>query len=486
MDNYAGQFSKNGKIVATILYFVLGLYLTFKTPEDVTFFGEYIFVLLSYFIVAGAWLACIYKFGFYIFEPSTMVLGITIITFSIQPLISILTNDTTIMGFSVFDGCYKATTIYILAALTFMFVYYNSSYGRLGFVFGRQYSRSTYSDQNDYNKRINSDDNEYTNSSALVFLAYIFVIIGVGVSLMDLLMRGYSLDYIFSWGTSGDFSAGEESTGVFINLRYLMIPGFLYLDVYEKRKLLPTLLRIVVLACLLIRTTRWIVIVLLMSPIVLKYLREQKKVNYSKLIFYIVLFALIVGGMQFTRGFVRDGAGAAVASWNEFDLMYIWGAFSGNFDLYKTLYGAVTYFPDEHFYTLGQQMILLTLVTCIPRSIWPGKPVSIIDSVLKPYFMGEGSVRGHWAYAQLTEFYVEFGVLGVIICMGIFGKLCASIRNMYVSPRSIHDYILAAFLFPMLMQFVIRGYMPINFWALYFMLIPVWIMKFFNLGEKYE
>ena len=36
------------------------------------------------------------------------------------------------------------------------------------------------------------------------------------------------------------------------------------------------------------------------------------------------------------------------------------------------------------------------------------------------------------------------------------------------------------------MQFVIRGYMPINFWALFFMLIPVWIMRLLNLGDKYE
>ena len=100
--------------------------------------------------------------------------------------------------------------------------------------------------------------------------------------------------------------------------------------------------------------------------------------------------------------------------------------------------------------------------------------------------MGQESVRGHWAYAQLTEFYIEFGIIGVMICMAIFGRLCAGIRNMYVNNRDIHDYVLAAFLFPMLMQFVIRGYMPINFWALFFMLIPVWIMRLLNLGDKYE
>lgn len=475
MDNYACQFSRSARLVATLLYLAIGLLLILKIPDIVgySFLGKYIYVVISYFVVTGIWLTYIYKYGFYIFEPSTIVLVITIITYSIEPLISIITDDTTIGGFEVFDGCYKATTIYMFATIIFMFFYYNTSYRRKQFVFFENFG---------WYRNINRKVHVQT----LLILAYLFVLIGVGVSLIDLLMRGYDIEYIFSLGVSGEFSVGEESTGVFINLRYLMIPGFLYLDIYETRKWRTILLRAIVLACLLIRTTRWIVIVLLMSPIVLKYLRENRKVNYSRFVIYIVIFILIISGMQFTRSFVRDGLGAANASWNNFDLMYIWSAFSGNFDLYKTLYGAVSYFPDKHFYTLGQQMIVLTLVTCIPRSIWSNKPVSIIDSVLKPYFMGQESVRGHWAYAQLTEFYIEFGIIGVMICMAIFGRLCAGIRNMYVNNRDIHDYVLAAFLFPMLMQFVIRGYMPINFWALFFMLIPVWIMRLLNLGDKYE
>lgn len=476
MDNYAGRFSGVAKLTAVLIYFVIGLLLVFQMPSklEISYTQEYVYVLTSYFIVTGIWIAYIFKFGFYIFEPSTMVLGITIITYSIEPLISIIMGDTTIEGFRVFGGCFKATTIYMLGAVAFMIFYYNT-YRKKRFVLANKVIRNT-----------SSGGNTKFRLKLLLILAYVFVLIGVGVSLIDLLMRGYSIEYIFSWGVGGDFSTGEESTGVFINLRYLMIPGFLYLDIYEKKKWRTLVLRIIVLACLLIRTTRWIVIVLLLSPIVLKYLREKKKVNYSKMLIYVVAFILIIAGMQFTRSFVRDGAGASGASWSEFGLMDIWVAFSGNFDLYKTLYGAVTYFPNKHFYTMGQQMIVLTLVTCIPRSIWPGKPVSIIDSVLKPYFMGQGAVRGHWAYAQLTEFYIEFGIIGVIVCMAVFGRLCAAIRNMYVNPKDIHDYILAAFLFPMLMQFVIRGYMPINFWALFFMLVPIWIMRLLNLGDKYE
>lgn len=28
--------------------------------------------------------------------------------------------------------------------------------------------------------------------------------------------------------------------------------------------------------------------------------------------------------------------------------------------------------------------------------------------------MGQGSIDGAWAYAQLTEFYIEFGIIGTL------------------------------------------------------------------------
>ena len=94
--------------------------------------------------------------------------------------------------------------------------------------------------------------------------------------------------------------------------------------------------------------------------------------------------------------------------------------------------------------------------------------------------MGEGAVRGHWAYAQMTEFYIEFGIIGVIICMYLFGRFCKYLRQLPLpSNRTVHGVVVASFFFPMLMQLVIRGYTPLNFWPIVFILIPVFIMKHF-------
>ena len=156
-----------------------------------------------------------------------------------------------------------------------------------------------------------------------------------------------------------------------------------------------------------------------------------------------------------------------------------------NFDLYKTLYAAVVYFPEKHFFTLGQQLVFLTLVTAIPRAIWPGKPISIFET-LKAEWLGQGAITGAWAYAQITEFYVEYGTIGAIVLMGIFGKICRNLKKSYRTPKTIHSLVAYSVTYPMLMQFVIRGYMPINFWIMFFMLVPVLVIKGFDKIEERE
>lgn len=453
------KIKKNTQVIILLLYIVIGMSFVFQMGKvDSQYTPEYIVVLISYFLMVGIWILCICKFGFYLFEPITMVVGLTILTFSIEPMISMITNDTLLAGFNVYDGCVKATLIYMIALTFFFFVYYSR------FSFGEKC----------YRNDLNTWNGDYKKSEKLMALAYMFTVIGVAVSLVDLIKQGFSLQYILSLGSGGSFDAKEESIGVFINLRYMMLPGFLYLDLYSDKKIIKNFLRIIAVACMFMRNKRWIIVLIILSPIALHYIQNKKKPSAKIMLSTALFMALLIGAMQYMRGMSTS---ISSVDWSSFNLLSIWKAFSGNFDLYKTLYAAVVYFPDEHFYTLGQQLVYLTLVTCIPRAIWPNKPVSIIDSQLKPYFMGNGAVRGAWAYAQLTEFYIEFGIVGVVICMCIFADFCKFLKKCTFQPKNIHELVMAATFYPMLMQLVIRGYMPINFWAMFFMMIPITVIR---------
>lgn len=447
------------RITVLIGYFLIGFLFSLKIFNvESSYTWNYMFVLFSYFVVTGVWLSYLFRYGFYIFSPVTMVAVLTIITFSIEPMISMLTDDTLLSGKYVYNGCIKATIVYIVGMVAFLWVYYNN------FSFGKNIS-SKISDE---------WDGDYYKNTTMLVLAYVFVFIGLGVSVLDLLKQGFSLQYILSAGTQGSYDASEDSVGVFINLRYFMMPGFLYLDVYSERKLPKNILRFVAIMCFFLRNKRWIIILLILAPIALHYYKEKRKPPIKLIFLVAVIFGVAIGAMQFMRGISHS---VSDIDWSEFGLIDIWKGVAGNFDLYKTLYAAVTYFPDQHFYTMGQQMIYLTIVTCIPRAIWPNKPVSIIDRELKVYFMGQGAVQGAWAYAQMTEFYIEFGWIGVVVCMILFSCFCKYLRRCYIEPQNIHDLIISSMMFPMLMQMVIRGYTPNNFWPIFFMILPVFVMK---------
>lgn len=450
------------------LYCFIGVLFAFSFPDGLNaeFTTNYIYVLFSYFLVGGVWLSYINKYGIYLFEPVTIVMTITLITFSIEPLISMITDDLNVNGFYVYDGCKMGTTIYIFAAIAFLLCYYRDVRFRKRSI---SYREERYIPEN--------LDLEVNNRRRVVFWGYFFAILGTGVAIIDLILQGYSFQYIFSLGIMGTLEADDSSLGFLINLRNCAIPAIVYLFLYAKNKLPASFLLIASAACMFMRNKRAILIVLVASPIIFYYIKNRKSPRAKTVVILSMIAAIVIGGMQYMR--YDATSSVSEVNWENFDLWEIWKGFSGNFDLYKTLYAAVVYFPEKHFFTLGQQLIFLTLVTAIPRAFWPGKPISIFET-LKVEWLGEGSVRGAWAYAQLTEFYVEYGPLGAIILMGLFGKICRYLKKLFMAPKTIHDLVIYAVTFPMLMQFVIRGYMPINFWIMVFMLIPVFVIKGFD------
>lgn len=321
-------------------------------------------------------------------------------------------------------------------------------------------------------------DFEVKNRKAIVFWAYVFAILGTSIATVDLIMQGYSFQYILSLGTTGSLEINDSSLGFFINLRYCAVTSIVYLYIYAKNKWPATVLLIISATCMFMRNKRAVLIVLVGAPIVYYYIRNKKNPKVRTVLLFTIIGAIIISGMQYMR--YDATTSVSEVNWEGFTFQEIWKGFSGNFDLYKTLYAAVVYFPDKHFFTLGQQLIFLTLVTAIPRAIWPGKPISIFET-LKAEWLGEGAIRGAWAYAQLTEFYVEFGTIGTIVLMGLFGKICRILKKLYLFPKSVHSLVIYSATFPMLMQFVIRGYMPINFWIMFFMLVPVFVIQKFDI-----
>lgn len=125
-------------------------------------------------------------------------------------------------------------------------------------------------------------------------------------------------------------------------------------------------------------------------------------------------------------------------------------------------------------------MILYSLILLIPRAIWPGKPLPQIYDIVGATYGNQAVINGV-AYPNLGEYYVEFGVVGIIVCMFILGLFCRYARNLYVKRQGLSlSLVLYSLVYGALFQIIIRGYMPQNFTMMLFLLAPVILIAIVN------
>ena len=313
------------------------------------------------------------------------------------------------------------------------------------------------------------------------------VIVSLGMWLLGFIFftryfinQGYGVLYILTLGMAGNADRTqvvESSIDVLFNMRFFMPTACLYISQYSKKKWLAVVLYTITFMEFMAYGFRNILVLLIAAPLVVYYAKRMKMPSNKTIMWILVSLFVLIGVVEIFRASVRQGMGVVGADWERLNLMSLWRACQGNFDLYKTLYGCVTYVPSQHFYTLGDTLIILTLVTCIPRAIWPGKPVSYVRE-LSAQFIGAQALKEAWALSTFCEYYVEFGILGCMICSFILGKFCSKMKKWYMRrDRNIDSIIMYAVVYPMLMLLAVRGYMPINFWQIIFLIAPVYAMK---------
>ena len=159
--------------------------------------------------------------------------------------------------------------------------------------------------------------------------------------------------------------------------------------------------------------------------------------GYQKIkIKHVLIGTLIIFGF-IVSGFIRDleefpstGTSINLLSANEFYIPYI------------TLIENIHY-TEQHDFYYGQS--LLNVITIfIPRFILGDlKPNSLaIDFVDRI-----GGMQGY-AYSPISELYLNFGIIGVLIGLLIFGKI---LRNLYANPLS--NRVQLAILFTLSVEF---------------------------------
>ena len=153
-----------------------------------------------------------------------------------------------------------------------------------------------------------------------------------------------------------------------------------------------------------------------------------------------------------------------------------------NFNLYQPFYAIAIKYPSEHMYSFGKAIFWDTLVTIIPRAIWPNKPlawnnslntamrVSTQDFVVTKYGM---------AVPSLGEYYVDFGFIGTILMCFLMGIVLKNQTRFYRKANNdLCDLIRYSVTFGVLFVLVMRGATPNNFYYLLFLMWPNWVVRY--------
>lgn len=165
--------------------------------------------------------------------------------------------------------------------------------------------------------------------------------------------------------------------------------------------------------------TRYFIGVVYIGIIVTIFKSSMKNRKFD-LFFIILLFAVFPIFQMFKWYTINDFFSGNInfnSVFNSFNNM--------DFDAY-TMFQRIILYTEMHGCTLGNQ-ILSTALFFIPRSIWPNKPIPTGEFVAT----SQNSLFTNLSSPLISEAYIDFGVLGILIFAIALSTIIAKLDKLY-------------------------------------------------------
>lgn len=444
------------RILALVLLILFQIFFVSIAPDRQDYLRSENFLILNIAHVFFAVLIIysLLKKQMSLWEPITLVSTLYFLIFIFRPIIDIANYDTAKFGIDTSEGCIYATTIF-LTSFFIMYLAYYSSFSKYKFI---QFKDAFYE--------------KIINENICLKMAFTIWIISFSLCIVYFMTSGYSIAYVLTVGASGSFVDNDLNApvGFLSKVSLCMISTFLYIAIISKSTIKKLIIFIATFNIFLIMGGRSILFSFLFSIVTYYYLKNKKTPSVATILTGILLVTLFFAIVQFARWGLRSGGDIVIPA---LSLELLMSPFDSELTTYKTFYGMVMNIPDTFNYMYGYEMFYYTLVMVIPRFIWAGKPDAPLRDMLSSV-MNEQAVLHGEAWPNLGEFFMEFGFLGCIFFMFLYGKYMRLLNKIRINASAnSHAMVLYSVLFPLLLQFTIRGYMPSNFYTFLFAIIPV-------------
>ena len=306
-------------------------------------------------------------------------------------------------------------------------------------------------------------------------LAWIAFVLGFSMSMMYLRYRGRSLLTALSLGQLGTFTEDLSTSSSFWFLnqgtRILMSSGLLLLIYEKKHPMLAKIAYALTFMLVLSSGQRNQLMVVVLAPIVYWYMSKKKRPKLRSILIFVLVFVVVLGYVGLWRGSFRTGG-----ELERQEAESVFTAFMVNIEVFFPYYTLITTVPQAFPHQWGMSY-LYTFIQFIPRFLWPGKPVSSVTNVTIAMFGPMWAAAGP-AYPNFGEMYLDFGVIGMVIGMLIFGRVCAWMYQKGLSGMKGRMGLISFSLFlPYLFQYITRGHFPSVATEVLFLWGPLWVIQ---------
>ena len=460
------------KVVIFLIYFILFLQLliNYFSLDTEIMKKNYLFLLLSYIICGAIFLVTIFKKKYYIFEPYTLVSLLYIAIMIYRPCLDIANGIYYRFNVFVMNGCIKATAIFTICFIIFSFAY--------NFRFVSNSKRNT-------NKSL---EKERTGTTLLDYskfytknvrrICILLFILGLFSALIYYKTAGYNpLAFLTNLNQGENTYLFDSNFKFLAKVAYLMIIPWLFISKFDKSKLLRIITSFFMFTIFLIGGSRYIIVISLLAYIILPYISERKSFSFKKGFLIFIILLIFCDIIAYTRVGTRTGNSIDFASIKTF--VKITDVFDSDLTIYQPFYCIAEKVPSVLPYQMGKGLIGYSIVSFLPRFLFPWKSEFDIMAKSIETVMNKTAKMAGLAMPNIGEFYLEFGIIGCIICMYIFGIICKNLKKLYINEKSgINELILYSVLFPFLMQIVCRGYLSVQLNSLLFIVLPYFFIRY--------
>jgi oligosaccharide repeat unit polymerase len=450
--------------VLLVCYIMFGVYLIVSKPTnlDDVIALNYDADIIAYFVMAGLFLLIQAKHDMDMFDPLVIVSVIYISIFALAPIHDIILDDYYQFDVNTLVFGVKGTVIAVGGYLAMCFGY------------------SLHQSPRAHSER---DQRHHVDGPKIARLALSIWVLAFASALVGAMAGGAGATYVLSLGLIGETGVRPEmgvSLGFTESLALALIPTAIIYAYFGRSRWWNLILQLLTFTVMASQGYRYIVLIFLLSHLYVLYMRRGVSPRPLVIATALGVLVLFSGAMEFYRGAMRTGGSV---DWAAFGLGDLGTAIFGNLGIYKTYYGVVHAVPSQVPYGLGGQMFVYTAIMFVPRAIWPGKPLPPIGDTIRASVSDYAAMAGA-AYPNIGEYYVEFGVLGVVVFMGIFGVALNYIRTRLRHSSDVLDLVLYAVLVTSTFQVVIRGYTPSNFPMVLLLALPVVVVKYLSEGRR--